>query len=56
MDDKGNILNYSEVLKLPENQQKKFIPIPDNYFNEVRNMNRADRRAWYKKNRSKSNG
>ena len=48
----GEIKELSEIIKLPEKEQKKYIPIPDNEIEAVRGMNRAERRAWARKNKT----
>lgn len=47
----GDILLSDEIKKKPISEQKKYIGIPDNMLLEVTGMNRAQRRAWYKRNK-----
>ena len=47
----GDIVDYTEILKKPVAEQKKYIPIEEKYLDEVSVMNRKDRRAWYRRNK-----
>lgn len=48
----GKIVSKELVELLPQEEQKHFVPIKDEDLKEVRGMNRAERRAWAKKQRN----
>ena len=50
MSPEGDIRIYEDLI---EEEKKKYIKIPDEELPKVRDMNRKERRAWYKKNKEK---
>ena len=48
----GEMITEEELLKRPINEQKKFLPIPAKYADQLSAMNRKDRRAWMRKNKN----
>ena len=49
----GEILDLTEVEKLTKKEQKKYIPINSEDIEKVKGMNRAERRAWARKQKGK---
>ena len=51
--DTGEMKWVEDVMKLPEKEQKKYVPIPNIFLPELEGMNRHERRKWLKLNRKR---
>lgn len=51
----GKIISYDDLQKLADKEKKHFVEVPEQYEQFLLNMNRKDRRAWYRRNKEKFN-
>ena len=47
----GEIVDMEEVNKMKPEEAKWFKPVPSEYVPMLKNMNRKQRREWYRRNK-----